>query len=113
MGLAEDTIKLLKKSLTEKLVEQIVERYFVSVGWLMNPVLGFFMPIVIDFLYNEGAFAVHWVWDIVENHLELSKLIKTKNVLQAVMAAGDDHAQAEKEFDKAADGIIQHTPPIH
>lgn len=113
MGIAEEAIILLKKTLAEKIIELIVTRYFLSASWLMNPILGFFVPMIIEFLYNEGAFAVHWIWDIVENHMELSSLIKTKETLHAVMAAGGDHAKAEEAFNKAADDIIHHSATTH
>lgn len=113
MGLAEDVIVLLKKTLAEKIIEFIVTRYFLSASWLMNPILGVFMPIVINFLYDEGAFAVHWVWDIVSNHEELSSAIKTRETLHAVMAAGGNHEKAEEAFNKSADDLIHHNAVTH
>ncbi len=104
--IVEQAINLLKKKLAEKVIEALVARSAFFAGWFVNPIIGFFVPMIIDLLYEQGAFYVEWVWNIIENNIELKNAVKSKTTLKAVLDAKGDYAKAEQAFNEATDDII-------
>ena len=106
--IVEQTTELLKKKLIDSVIESLVIRSPFFSSWLIAPLTSFFVTLIIDELYKRAALAVNWVWIIVENNAELSAAIKTKERLALLLNAGENYAEAEKEFDEATDKIIRH-----
>lgn len=105
--IVKDTIDLLKKEAASAVIKALVAKISFFGSWFMNPILAFIVPIVINYLYEEGAFAVDWVWILIQNSNELSMAIKTKDNLQKILAAGGDYKKAEAAFDQAGDDLIR------
>jgi hypothetical protein len=101
------TIDLLKKKAAEAVIAMIVAKAPFFAGWFVNPILGWIVPIVIDVLYDKGALGFNFLWITVENSVELSAAIKSRENLVEILKSGGNYDEAEKEFDEAADKLIR------
>jgi hypothetical protein len=98
----------LKKLAKDEVVKLIVAKAPFFAGSIMNPLLGWFVSIVIGVLYDKGALGINWMWISLDNNKELKEALKSKEKLYAILQAGGDHAKAEQEFNKATDDLIRH-----
>lgn len=99
-------IELLKDEAAKSVIKALVAKSSFFASFFMTPVLAWFVPFVIDILYDKGALAINWVWILVDNHVELKRAIDTKEKLQAILAAGGDYTKAEEAFNEATDDLI-------
>lgn len=108
MGAADVIVPILKKEAANWVIKALVAKSSFFAGWLISPILGWVVPMIIDVLYDKGALGVNWLWIIVENKSELKDVIKSKENLRAVLLGGGDYTKAEQEFDDAAEDLIRH-----
>jgi hypothetical protein len=107
-AIVAQAIASMKKLAAEAVIKLIVAKAPFFAGRFVNPIISWLVPIIIDVLYDKGALAVNWMWINLDNNLELKAAIGSKEKLYAILQAGVNYAEAEKEFNKATDDIIRH-----
>lgn len=103
----EAAVDLLKKELAKKVMAQLVAKSAFFANVFVNPIIGFFLPVIIDALWSQGALGINWVWIIVENNRELKNAIESRENLAHLLASSQDTTKAEERFDEDADDLIK------
>lgn len=108
MDIKEFLSSKLKTLAYEKALEYFLSKAsFLSLP-VINPLFAFFLRHVIDYLYDQGAFAVNWLWISVEKDQELKAAVESREKLQKILDAGENYEQAQEEFNEAALSLIRH-----